>query len=230
LAVSEFLSIGKLPAPALSIGIVRTNHLKRRLTMILNGPRWPRLSKTRFAVLGIVGAAFVALTWRAVTTQNAPTAPRDTIRDFKTETKSPEVKPTTAPGPADARLAALLKLEPLKPEPGDDELQRLLKERYNAVLSAFQGYQLQYELRSADVASVCTATHDLFEAELALVSNSGDKTRILERYVEVSKNTWKAVDTKVKAGLGGGTSADEGLAHAATLEAEIKLLRFRAAE
>jgi hypothetical protein len=234
LAVTEFLATGKLPAPALSIGVVRTNHLKRRLTMILNGPRWPTLSKTRLAIFCLAGALMITVTWRAVTGHNDAQSARAALerRIEQTSPKhsgAPQIELAEQP---DARLSAMLKLEALKPEPGDDELQKLLKERYNAALSAFQGYQLQlqYELKANIVASVCTATRDLFEAELALVSSASDKTRILERYVEVSKSTWKQVDAKTKQGLEGGSSANEGLAHAAALEAEIKLLRFRAAE
>ncbi len=229
-AVTEFLSTGKLPAPALSIGIVRKNHLKQRLTMILSGPRWPGLSKTRFAVLAGVGAALVALTWRGVTAQNAPTSDSVTTRWFKTGTKTALVPTVVTPSRADARLAALLKLEPLQPDAGDDERQKLLKERYNASLSEVLANQQQLQLGAGpSVDRLCRAAHDLFEAELALVTRNRDKVQILEHYVDYCNRIWTVVNARMNQGLAGGGSADEARARAARLEAEIRLNEFHAA-
>ena len=43
--------------------------------------------------------------------------------------------PTQAPGGQEPELPALLKAEPVKVDPKDDELQKLLKERYNEALA-----------------------------------------------------------------------------------------------
>jgi beta-lactamase regulating signal transducer with metallopeptidase domain len=253
-AVTEFLSTGKLPAPALSIGIVGKSHLKRRLTMILSGPRWPGLSKTRFAVLATVGAALVALTWRGVTAQNVSTKDPVSARWFSTDTKTavpahnvPTSDPVVerwfktgtktalgpsnaAPSRADARLASLLKLEPLQPEASDDERQKLLKERYNAALSEVLANQQQLQLGAApSVDRLCRAARDLFESELALVTSNRDKVRILEHYVDYCNKTWTEVNARMNSGLLGGGSADESRARGARLEAEIRLNEFHAA-
>jgi len=74
LAVAEFVSTGRLPAPALSIGVERKNHLKRRMTMILDGPRWSKLSKTRLAAIGTCGALLFAVTCQMAVSQNEATA------------------------------------------------------------------------------------------------------------------------------------------------------------
>jgi beta-lactamase regulating signal transducer with metallopeptidase domain len=253
-AVTEFLSSGKLPAPALSIGIVRKNHLKRRLTMILSGPRWPSLSKTRFAVLATLGAALVALTWRGVTAQNVPTADPVAARSFtsdtktsvpahpvptsdpvverwfKTGTKTAIAPSNVAPSRADARLASLLKLEPLPPDASDDERQKLLKELYNAALGEVLANQQQMQLGAGpSVDRLCRSARDLFEAELALVTRNRDKVRILEHYVDYCNRTWAEVNARMNSGLLGGGSADESRARGARLEAEIRLNEFHAA-
>lgn len=257
-AVSEFLSTGTFPAPALSIGILRKTHLKRRLTMILNGPRWPRLSKRRLACFGILGAALVGVTWTAATAQNAsaPTVnpvPSPAARPVET----PAAKPVTQPVPlasnvpkddsqrerADRqtvaeldtliknqkRMAALLNSEPLKPAPGDDELQKLLKERYNNALRAVKLSQYAYEAGTSRMSPLCAASRNLVEAELSLVDKPRDEIRVVERYVEFAYKTWKGTEDKLKAGgVTGFSPIDEAEARAARFEAEIKLLRLRA--
>ncbi len=191
-AVTEFLSTGKLRAPALSIGIVRTNHLKRRLTMILSGPRWPGLSKTRFAVLASVGAALVALTWRGVTAQNVPSSDPVVDRWFKTGTKTAFKGPSVAtPSRADTRLAALLKLEPLQPDAGDDERQKLLKERYNAALSEVLANQQQLQLGAGpSVDRLCRSARlvrsrtDPRDTQPRQGADSGTLRRLLQQHLE----------------------------------------------
>ena len=71
-SVAQFLSAGTLPTPSLSLGVARNGHIKRRLTMILHGPRWPELSTTRLAAFCLLGAALVAVTWTAAKLQSAP--------------------------------------------------------------------------------------------------------------------------------------------------------------
>jgi len=73
--------------------------------MILNGPRWPRLSKRRLACFGILGAALIGVTWTAATAQNAsaPTVnpvPSPAARPAET----PTAKPVTEPAVPASRL------------------------------------------------------------------------------------------------------------------------------
>ena len=76
LAVSEFISGGRLPAAAVSIGVERPSHLKRRMTMILSDRRWAKLSKLQLAAILFSGAVAIAITWKAATAQVA--APAET--------------------------------------------------------------------------------------------------------------------------------------------------------
>jgi hypothetical protein len=126
------------------------------------------------------------------------------------------------------KLAALLKLESLKIEPGDDELQKLFKERYNAALRAVKLYQYQYEAGTARAAPLCASARELCEAELAFVSRPTDQIRILEQYVDQCNKLWKQAEAKLIAGgVTGFIPVDEADARAARYEAEIKLLRLR---
>ena len=224
-AVTEFLSTGKLPAPALSIGIVRENHLKRRLHMILNGPRWPRLSKTRLVAFAIVGASLIAVTWTVATAQNADVPAIQPPVDSATT-------PSSLKSPVEERrLAAIRKLQEIKPEPGDGEMQKLMNERYNAALHSVRLYQTQFDNNTVRAHLVAAALHDLCEAELALVKRPADQVRILEKHLEECTKLWKQTYAKLVAGgVTGFTPVDESDTRAARYEAEIRLLKFRETE
>lgn len=256
LAVSEFLSTGKFPAPALSISMARKNHLKRRLTMILNGPRWPRLSKTRLAVFAMLGAGLIAVTWTAATAQNAPlpavkSVPTPSTRQPEAPIPKPAKAPAIAaeiqlmrlradlkekqpervtvavePGPAvqtstPRQLPALLTAEPVEPAPGDDQRQKLLKERYNAALRSLKA---SYNRRKIDTAvpfmGVIAAARQILPAEVAL-HKSEDMVRVHARYLELMKFLEKEAADQFHSFTG----LDEvEAAHEARLDAEIKLL------
>jgi beta-lactamase regulating signal transducer with metallopeptidase domain len=223
-AVTEFLSTGKLPAPALSIGIVRANHVKRRLHMILNGPRWPGLSRTRIAVYAIAGIGLIAVTWRAVTAQNEPAPPPRTTR-VPFETKVLPVEK-----PIDPRLAPLLKHEPMQPEPVEDTRRTKLKARYNSALGEVLRNQQELQKGSAGaVERLCKTVPELFEAELALVATDDDKIQILESYVDYCNRIWLVANARFKEHLPGVSRADEARARQARSAAETRLNELHAA-
>jgi len=230
LAVSEFLSTGTLPAPAPSIGVVRKNHLKRRLTMILSGPRWPKLSKARRLSLSILGAALMAVTWTVVVAQNKSVQPLKPASGGGKPLETSTAKSRNPKGNGDNKLPALLAFKPLEPMPGDDELQRLLKERYNAAVRALRLYEYQYEIGTARAGDVCAAARIVVEAESALVDKPQDEIRVLQHYLEFTKSIENEARAKLQAGgVSGISPVDEAQAREARLEAEIKLLRLRAA-
>jgi beta-lactamase regulating signal transducer with metallopeptidase domain len=89
-SVAQFLSAGTLPTPSLSVGVARNRHIKKRLTMILQGPRWPELSKTRLAAFSLLGAALVAVTWTAAKAQTAPATPAVSAASPSSSSKTEE--------------------------------------------------------------------------------------------------------------------------------------------
>jgi len=157
----------------------------------------------------------------------APTVPKDDSQRERAGRKTVAELDTLIKN--QKRMAALLNSEPLKPAPGDDELQRLLKERYNNALRAVKLSQYAYEAGTSRISRLCAASRNLVEAELALVDKPRDEIRVVERYVEFAYKTWKGTEDKLKGGgVTGFSPIDEAEARAARFEAEIKLLRLRA--
>ena len=90
LAVSEFVSCGSLPAAAVSIGVERKNHLKRRMTMILKGFRWPRLSRSQFAAVIGCGAVLIGVSLTTGAAQVEPlTGPKPAPKTDSDKAKFP---------------------------------------------------------------------------------------------------------------------------------------------
>lgn len=91
LAVCEFVSCGALPAAAVSVGVERKNHLKRRMTMILNESRWPKLSKSSVAAIAVCGAAVlgISITHAAADPQATPTPTTKTQATARPTTPAP---------------------------------------------------------------------------------------------------------------------------------------------
>jgi hypothetical protein len=141
--------------------------------------------------------------------------------------KQPErVTVAAEPGPAvqtstPRQLPALLTAEPVEPAPGDDQRQKLLKERYNAALRSLKA---SYNRRKIDTAvpfmGVIAAARQLLAAEVAL-HKSEDIVRVHERYLELMKFLEKDAEAQFQHFIG----RDElEAAHEARLDAEIKLL------
>jgi len=121
---------------------------------------------------------------------------------------------------------AMLTAKPLEPATGDDELHKLLKDRYNSALKSLQGH---YERTTLDtnvpITTVIVAAHTLLEAELALAT-AKETVGIYERYLEFMKYFDNLAETRRKSGSVG--FGEFNAVHEARLEAEIKLLQTRA--
>jgi beta-lactamase regulating signal transducer with metallopeptidase domain len=143
------------------------------------------------------------------------------------ELQSPAVTSGSVTGPTAANARpAMLTAKPLEPAVGDDELHKLLKDRYNSALKSLQGH---YERSTVDnnmpITIVIVAAHTLLEAELALAT-AKETVGIYERYLEFMKYFDNLAEGRRKSGSVG---LDEfNAVHAARLEAEIKLLQARA--
>jgi hypothetical protein len=131
----------------------------------------------------------------------------------------------------EVKLPALLKAKPLKPDPKDDELRKLLKERYNVALDEMN---LQYKLYEAGSPAatldiVFESGERVVSARLELCDQPADKIPILVQLVEMRKE----IEKIAKARFDAGRIAPQDFARARyfRLDAEIQLLRAkRAAE
>ena len=251
LAVAEFVSTGRLPAPALSIGVERKNHLKRRMTMILDGPRWSRLSKSQLAAVIGCGVAIIGVSWKSAAAQvesATEVKPAAKVEPDKPSTVAPQpavVPPkSAAPTRTSNRVRAPNPRQPmdkpagkplafmdhtrLEPSPGDDETQRILKERFNAALRSVELYHWQYQVGTTTLGNVLAAGRILLDAKLALAKKPQEQVRIREQYLEFTTYCWK--EAKAKLEIGGVTNftpVDEAQAREARLDAELKLLQER---
>ena len=66
---------------------------------------------------------------------------------------------------------AMLTAKPLEPAAADDELHKLLKDRYNSALKSLQGhYEKTIFDANVPITTVIVAAHTLLEAELAMAT------------------------------------------------------------
>jgi len=253
LAVSEFVSCGSLPAAAVSVGVERKNHLKRRMIMILKGSRWPKLSRVRLAAVIGCGAVVLGITLTTAAAQvepapeiNAATQVEKEQAEAKSQKPTTAIapsatvppKPVTAPQPS-RKLAstpvspstpqppAFLRYAPLQLRSTDDETQNILKQRYNAAVRSVQLYEYQYDINRTPLGNVLAAARNLLDAKLALGKASEDQTRALEDYLDFVTFSWRLA--KARLDIGGATGfspVDEAQAREAMFDAKLKLAQL----
>jgi beta-lactamase regulating signal transducer with metallopeptidase domain len=210
LAVSEFVSCGSLPVTALSIGVERKNKLKRRLTMILSGTRWPKLSRAHLSAVIACGIVVVgiSLTTSAAQVDSGTTAGAATKveRDQQNSQIPSPAAIAVKPASATARVdhAQESKATPRVEKPGaagvpyvddapltvaasDDELQQLLKERYNVALAYVRSNYRQLEAGREGPDKVADAGRRVVDAELALHPDSASEIQARERYLKFAR-------------------------------------------
>jgi hypothetical protein len=136
----------------------------------------------------------------------------------------PEKLPTR---PAE-KPPALLTAKPLKVDPKDDELRKLLKARYNEALAEAKGY---YEFEKLPVDRLINFDdlygrwQRLVQAGLELCDKPAEKVALLTQYVELTKDLEKAEHKRADAGR-----VPEYALHRARyqrLDAEVQLLRAK---
>lgn len=114
-----------------------------------------------------------------------------------------------------------------KPEAGDDELRRLLKERYNAALFAFKNTIASYEADRGSFDDLVSTSALMLHAELELSDKPADQIAAIERYLEIAKQQELRVFSHIKSGRRGGEADKYEKAKYMRLDAEIQLLRAR---
>jgi hypothetical protein len=124
-------------------------------------------------------------------------------------------------------LTNLLHYKPVAAIAGDDELHRLLIERYDAALSALHEYQQLFLAGVGGVSDVCASARIVCDAQLALVEAPDEQLQILRQNVAFAKS----LERDSKQGI---TSpvlmpAWSAQARELRLDAEIRLLRLQAA-
>jgi hypothetical protein len=137
------------------------------------------------------------------------------------------VRPLGAEPPAagDEKLPAILSAKPLKPEPGDDELHKLLQERYNAAVAEMQDRYREFQAGRGTVEVFGETAQRLVRAGLELSDKPADRIALLTDYVALTKEIEKINQARYDAGRI--PHADLEQARYQRLDAEIQLLHAK---
>jgi hypothetical protein len=117
--------------------------------------------------------------------------------------------------------------EPMKPERGDDAVQKLMKERYNTALVVLDVRIRQY-MAGREAGSVFAfekALNQVLRARTALTDKPADLIPLLELRLELARDLERAADGRFQAGRSEPDAPAE--AKIARINAEIDLLRMK---
>ena len=118
----------------------------------------------------------------------------------------------------------------MQPAPGDDELRKLQKERYNAALRELKLNESQFDIGTTRMSAVCEATRKFVEAWQALAQQPAEELRAVDWYVGYTNRLWNGAHARLMAGgVTGFAPVDEAEARAARFEAEIESMKLRQA-
>jgi hypothetical protein len=117
------------------------------------------------------------------------------------------------------------KAEPLKILPGDSEMRKLLKERYNASLRVVQYRFRQWSFGKATLEVLFEAQRLHFTAQLELADDAKDRVKIYEAFVSQAQEVEKLTKAKFEASMA--TDADVAEATYWRVDAQIQLLRHK---
>ncbi len=139
--------------------------------------------------------------------------------------QAPSQKPPDQP---EEKLPALLAAKPLKEDPKDDELRKLLKARYNEALGEAKDFYESEKLPPARLINLNDRYgrwQRLVQAGLELCDKPAEKVALLTQYVELTKE----LEKKEQARFDAGREAAYELRRARyeRLDAEIQLLRAK---
>ncbi len=122
------------------------------------------------------------------------------------------------------KVPALLAAQPLKEDPRDDELRKLLKARYNEAVAEVKALHKMLLAGRGTIDSCVGAGRRLVQAGLELCDKPADKVTLLTQFVELTQMAEKSIQARLAFN---GTSADLHRARYQRLDAEIQLLRAR---
>jgi hypothetical protein len=123
------------------------------------------------------------------------------------------------------KLPKLLTTRPLDPAGESDEIRRLLRARYNAVLEEVRGRWQQFQTGSSKLDPLLESLRRLRSSGVEVEAIGRNRLQFLEDYVAMTRQVEDLVQRAVKAGQL--ASADAAQARYMRLDAEVELLRAR---
>jgi hypothetical protein len=136
-------------------------------------------------------------------------------------------RPAAAAARADdeVSLPALFDAKPLESATGDDDLRKLLKERYNAAVDMGRARFQEYVAGRGTLDILLEAGRYVLRAEVELNDKPADQVRVREKYLELTKEIEKINNARFQAGQL--SLADKEQAHYVRVDAEIQLLKAK---
>jgi outer membrane protein TolC len=120
------------------------------------------------------------------------------------------------------KMPAVLSAKPLKAEAGDDELRKLLKERYNAALEEMQARYAEFQAGRITLDMLHEAAQRVLDSQVALTDKPAEHVRIYEQQLELARDVERATQLHYDAGRK--TIAELARARYVRLDVEIKLV------
>ena len=122
------------------------------------------------------------------------------------------------------KIPALLLGKPLKPQPGDDELRKLVIARYNSAIAEGQARYKDFQAGRKQIGSLSDVLGRLAESGMEATIKPADQIDFLGKYLEMARAIEKAQQAQFDAGHV--NAADFERAKYLRLNAEIQLLRM----
>lgn len=133
--------------------------------------------------------------------------------------------PQPQPAQPGTKVQDLLTGRPLKEDPKDDELRKLLKARYNEALAEVEGRSNLFKNGRAPFDSIAEPSQRLLRAGLELCDKPADKVALLTQFVERTKAVEKYAQARLESARGTGPELRR--LRYQRLDAEIQLLRAK---
>jgi hypothetical protein len=134
-------------------------------------------------------------------------------------------QPLQPPKQVGPKLPALLTSQPIKEDPKDDELCKLLKARYNLAFAEMQRGYKAWRLGLSSFDAVTDVAQQLVKSGLELIDKPAERAAFLGQYVELMKEAEKIVQEQYKHGMV--PQIEVYRARYLRLDAEIQLLRAK---
>jgi hypothetical protein len=125
------------------------------------------------------------------------------------------------------KLPALLTAKPIKEEPKDDELRKLLKGRYNEAVAEMQGRYKEFLVGRGTFDAMFEVAQRIVTSGLELSDKPAERVTLLTQYVELAIEVEKITQARYDASRIPDTDVHR--AHYERLNAEIQLLRAKRA-
>jgi hypothetical protein len=125
--------------------------------------------------------------------------------------------------PKEAEVPAILKIKPLRPAPGDDELRKLLIARYNAAVAETRVHYRAFVAKRLTVADFADVARHVVDSGLELSDKPADQVALRGQFLQLAKEIERIEKERVDAGL----DALPALLSAryVRLDAEVQLLK-----